>query len=253
MDSVTIAAVSCLIHPGNPEANLVQLEIWTKRAAGEGADLVLFNETSVMGYWMNLRLRQLAEPLDGPVVQRLSLLAQELDIIIAAGIIEEDADKEYNTHVLVGPKGLIGAHRKSSCPEGEERWFDIGSDYNVFDIGPCQVGIAICYESIHPEACQALAENGAEVILAPYMNAVTAREIAAGKRPYFIDRAKENGIWYVACDQANLDHSKPDKPLVAGAVCFVAPTGKIVATTDLDETCEHMIVHRLEAMETKQP
>lgn len=51
MNPITIEAVSCLIYPGNPEANLAQIEIWTHRAAAEKADLVLFNETSVMGYW----------------------------------------------------------------------------------------------------------------------------------------------------------------------------------------------------------
>lgn len=251
MEPLTVAAVSVLVYFGSADAvqkNLDQIEKWTRRAAAEGADLVLFNETSIQGYWYNVGLRELAEPLDGPSVKRLAALARELDIIIAAGLAEKEGEKEYNTHVLIGPDGLIGTHRKSSFPSGEEKWFDLGNDYNVFDIGPCKVGIAICFESVHPETCRKLRENGAEVILAPYSNGVTAREIADGKRPYFQERALENSVWYVVCDQCGSSKGETTTPEEAGAVCFVDPTGKIVATTSLEEKAEHMIVFRLETV-----
>ncbi len=246
MEPITIAAVSCLIHAGGVDANLAQIEKWTRRAAAQGADVVLFNETCVPGYWQNVRLRSLAEPLDGSSVQRLNDLAKELDVIIAVGLIEQADGKQYNTHVLIGPRGVLGAHRKSAFPDGEEKWFDLGDDANVFDIGPYKVGIAICYESVHPETCRALAAGGAQVILAPYANGVTAKQIKEGKRRYFEQRARENGVWYVACDQCSIDRSKPARPLVPGAVCFVDPTGRMVATTKLDEKNEHMIVCRLD-------
>jgi predicted amidohydrolase len=252
MEPITIAAVSVLVYFGSPKAvqkNLDQVEKWTRHAAAEGADLVLFNETSIQGYWQTPQLRKLAEPLDGPAVGRLTALAKELDIIIAAGLAEKRGDKVHNTHVLVGPEGLIGTHSKSSFADGEEKYFDIGNDYNVFDIGSWKVGISICYESVQPETCRKLADNGAEVILAPYCNGVTAQEIAEGKRPYFQERAEENGVWYVACDQCGSSKGDKTTPDRAGAACFVDPTGKIVATTDLEEKGEHMIVYRLEPVE----
>ncbi len=245
-NGIKIAAVSCLMRPGNPEFNLTQIAKWTKAAADEDADLVLFNETSATGYWMDERIRALAEPLDGPTVRQLVRLANAADIVIAAGIIEAAGDKQHNTHVLAGPQRLMGYHRKSSFPDGEEQFFDLGTDYNVIDVNGLAIGIAICFESVHPETCRKLAENGARVILAPYHNAVSATEIHAGKRPYFNLRARENGVWYVACDQCNLDHERNDGSINPGAVCFVDPTDKIVATTSTDETGEHMIVRDLE-------
>lgn len=249
MEPITIAAVSILVYygsTGNVGRNIDQVEKWTRLAAEEGADLVLFNETNITGYWQTPQIRQLAEPLDGPTVQYLTGLAKELDIIICAGMAEKAGDKVHNTQVLIGPDGLIGAHSKSSFPDGEEKYFDIGNDYNVFDIGSWKVGIAICFESVHPETCRKLAENGAELILAPYCNGVTRQEIEEGKRPYFQERARENGVWYVACDQCGSSKGDKSTPDRAGAACFVDPTGEMVAVTSLKEKGEHMIVYRLE-------
>lgn len=240
---IVIAAVSCLFRHGTPEANLKQIAKWSKIASDRGAQIVLFNETSATGYWMDTRIRKLAEPLDGPTVRELTRIATENKIIVAAGLMEATDGKQYNTHVLVGPDGLIGYHRKSSLPSGEEKYFDVGSDYNVFEVLGCRVGIAICYESVHPETCHKLAENGAQLILAPYHNAVTATEIHAGKRPYFNTRASENKVWYIACDQCSSDK---DGSVAPGAVCFVNPQGETVAVTGQEETEEHMIVHKIE-------
>ena len=240
-----VAAVSCVIEGGSPAKNLEQIAKWSKLAAEKGADLVLFNETSATGYWQSLKLRKLAEPLDGPTVKQLIKIANENNIVICAGMIEKAGDKAHNTQVIVGPKGLIGYHRKSRLPGGEEQWFDIGSDQNVFEVKGIKIGVAICFESIQPDTCRTLTAKGSQVILAPYCNGVSAADIHNGKRPYLSNRAKENHVWYIACDQFGLDNSKPDKPVSSGAVCFVNPKGEIVATTALEEKKEHLIVYDL--------
>lgn len=240
-----IAGVSCIIKPGKVDHNLAQIEKWTKRAAAEGADLVLFNETSVTGYWMSSEVRALAEPRNGRIVQELTRFAKENDIVICAGMVEKAANKAHNTQVVVGPQGLLGFHRKSSFPSGEEKWHDIGRDANVFTVHGVRMGIAICFESVAPDTCRKLVRKGAKIILAPYMNGVTAEEIFGGKRPYFQERARENGVWYIACDQCGQYDEKEGKLTRAGAVCFVNPQGDIVAVTSLDETGEHMIIHEV--------
>jgi nitrilase/N-carbamoylputrescine amidase len=250
MQPLTIAAVSILVYYGsaeNVQKNLDQVEKWTRLAAEEGADLVLFNETGITAYWQNPEIRKLAEPLDGPIVQRLTGLAKELDVIICAGMAEKAGDKVHNTQVLVGPDGLIGYHRKSSFASGEEKYFDVGNDLNTFDIAGWKAGVAICFESVHPETCAKLGEKGVDIILAPYCNGVTRQEIEEGKRPYFRERARDNGVWYVVSDQCGSSNGSTDVPERAGAACFVNPEGEIVAVTSLEEKGEHMIVHTLPA------
>lgn len=250
MDPITIAAVSCIIQAISADLNLDRHAIWAAKAAEAGADVVLFNELSAIGYKYDPVLRQYAEPLDGPVMQRLHQIAKANDIIVVAGLAEKDGENEFNTQVVVGPGGLIGKHRKSSLAggptDGEIRYFDKGDDYNVFDIKGWKVGISICFESVHPETCQKLADNGAEIILAPYMNGVTAQEIADGKRPYFNKRAEENAVWYVANDQCGLNHEDPAKDMRVGGVAFVNPFGEMVKVTPVTETDEHMLVMTLD-------
>ena len=53
MNSLIIAAVSCVILHGNTAANLDRIEVWSRNAAAQGAELVLFNELSINGYWQN--------------------------------------------------------------------------------------------------------------------------------------------------------------------------------------------------------
>jgi predicted amidohydrolase len=241
--AIRIAGVSCLIRPADPEFNLAQIEKWTHLAAKESPDLVLFNETSATGYAQDVVMRTLAETLQGETVKRVTALAKKSGVFIAAGMMEKAGHRRYNSHVVVGPGGLVGVHRKSWLPDNKERdVFDPGDDANIIDIGLCKLGVAICYESVYADHCIALAGNGAEVILAPYMNGVTAQEISAGKRPYFNRRALENAVWYVACDQCNLR----DGRLVPGAVCFVNPRGALAASTSLNELGEHIVTHSLD-------
>lgn len=245
-DVIVIAAVSCLIHYNDSvDRNFERIEHWSRQAAEAGADVVLFNETSVNCYWQNPGIRKEAETLDGPIIQRLTALAKELDLVICAGMAEKAGAKVHNTQVLVGPEGLIGRHRKSSFASGEEQYFDIGDDRDVFDVNGIKIGIAICFESIQPDTCKALKENGAEIILAPYANGVNAQDIADGKRPYFNKRAQENGVWYVAVDQCA--YERDAKTLRrTGAACFVNPEGEIVDVTPVDQVGEHMIVRKIE-------
>lgn len=244
MDFIVIAAVSIIVQAGNPEANLDRIDHWTRQAAQAGADLVLFNETCVPGYLYRREIRDFGESLDGPAVKRLTAIAKDADIIICAGIAENDGGKCHNTMVLVGSEGLIGTHRKSSFPTGEEKWFDIGNDTNVFNIRNIPVGISICYESVAPATCKALSEKGAKIILAPYSNGVSRQEIVEGKREYFKLRAKENSAWYIACDQSGYDHNEKTK-VNPGAACIVDPDGQIVALTPENATGEHMVAHRI--------
>lgn len=240
-----VAAVSCVVYYRQPGENLEQIAKWTRLAAREGADIVLFNETCITGYIYNRDIRNFAQPLNGPWVRELTKIASENDVVICAGMPEKSFGKVYNTQVLVGPKGLIGFHRKSSLPSGEEQRFDMGHDTNVFVVRGVKVGIAICFESVYPETCRTLARKGAEVILAPYSNGVTAKEIHEGKRLYFQERPRENGVWYVACDESRIDKDSPDAKISPGVVCFVSPEGSIVQMTSLNEPGEHMIVQEL--------
>ncbi|GMU21416.1 MAG: hypothetical protein AMXMBFR13_15090 [Phycisphaerae bacterium] len=241
--TLTIAAVSIDPKLGDVPHNLARIEHWSRKAAAAGAEVILFPEAALTAWWMNRDgLRKAGEPIDGPSIQKLIRLAGELDVTLCVGMTELEGDKAYITHAVIEGTGVIGKHRKSSLAPGEEKWWDEGSDANVFSIRGARVGIAICYESVHPPTCAALKANGAEIILAPYANGTEPVELTTGRRPYTYARAKENGVWYIACDVAG---ARGDGTLRTGAVYAIDPQGRLVGLTDGSAVGENMLLQRV--------
>jgi predicted amidohydrolase len=244
-DELVVAAVSCESKVRDTEHNLSRIEHWARAAAAAGAELVLFPEAGISAWWQSREVRTLAEPINGPSIKRLIKLAGELGVVLAVGMTEKDGRNAYITHVLLDGEGVIGRHRKSSLAggaNGEGRTWEAGNDANVFDIAGVKIGVAICFESVHPETCRKLKANGAEIILAPYANGTQPEELLNDKRPYTYARARENGVWYVACDAT--PHNQ-DRSLRRGAAYVISPEGQLVALTAPDATDENMVVYAI--------
>lgn len=138
--------------PGDKEANLATVREWTAQAAAAGAELVIFPEMCLTGYW-HLRdlpreaLDALAEPVpDGESTQALLALAAEYQLSVGAGFIERDADgRLFNSYVVAMPDGRTACHRKLHAFINEH--ISSGSDYTLFDLpNGTRAGILICYD-----------------------------------------------------------------------------------------------------------
>ncbi|MEC9295913.1 MAG: nitrilase-related carbon-nitrogen hydrolase, partial [Pseudomonadota bacterium] len=74
--------------------SLAESEAGIRRAASQGAQLVLLQELHATHYFCQYEdpaLFDLAEPLDGPTGQRLAALAKELDIVLVGSLFEKRA------------------------------------------------------------------------------------------------------------------------------------------------------------------
>ena len=113
---VTVGAIQLVADRGTKETNLQAIEDLGAAAASDGALVVVAPEMAVTGYcWPDeAEVRALAEPLDGPSVQRLTRLARLTGAWYVVGLPEVDRDLGtlHNTCVLVGPDGLQGTYRK---------------------------------------------------------------------------------------------------------------------------------------------
>src|SRR5262245_6127912 len=168
MQTIRVAAVSMNGFLGEPERVLNNIAGWCERAAAEKAELVLFPELVVHGH-CTPNTWHVAEPVpDGPSVARLVQIARRHHLIVCAGLSEKERDIVYNTQVLVGPDGYIGKQRKLHLSRDEVFYYKGGRDLHVFDIGPCKVGIVICYDNQFPEVARVLALRGADLILMPH-------------------------------------------------------------------------------------
>lgn len=242
---LVVAAVSCEVRIRDTPGNLERIASWSRRAAEQGADLVLFPECSLHGWWQSRENRQFAEPIDGASIRAVTEIAKKHDLLIAVGMTERSEGRWFITHVLVGPDGVVGCHRKSALAggeSGEASVWDVGDDANVFDVDGFTVGMAICFESVHPQTCQALTASGAEVILAPFANGTLPAEILdpeRKQRTWIWDRVRENHVWYVACDATPHDSEGRLQP---GAAFAISPEGELVTCTPDNEPGEGMVV-----------
>ncbi|MFN8186007.1 MAG: nitrilase-related carbon-nitrogen hydrolase [Gaiellales bacterium] len=88
---------------------------------------------------------------------------------IAAGSTLVECDGGYeNTTFLYGPTGLVHTHAKTHIFPPEADWNTVeGNVLAVAELPFARVGITNCYEAEIPECAASLAEQGAEILLAP--------------------------------------------------------------------------------------
>jgi len=143
-----------------------------KLSAGcAGIDLLVLPELCNSGYNFESKEQAWAtseEIGQGIFVQFLESLCLRLGCHIVSGLNERQGPLLYNTSVLIGPQGCVGRYRKLHLFMNEKDFFEPGdAGLPVFDIGPCRVGMLVCFDWIFPEAWRVLALKGADVICHP--------------------------------------------------------------------------------------
>lgn len=137
-----------------------------------GTSLLVFPELHLFGApedsSAGTRLREAAEPLDGPRVRQLAEVAGDLGVWLIPGTVcERDSSGGFfNTAVVLSPAGrLVTSYRKIFVWRPYEP-YDSGNHFVTFDIpGTGRLGVSICYDAWFPEVTRQLSWMGAEVIL----------------------------------------------------------------------------------------
>ncbi len=185
--SVRIASASILPSKWEKEINWNRINTMVRKAAIEGgANVVVTPEGILEGYViMDVsdskdidektelieRFKTVAEPINGPYIQKACNLAKELKIFLVLGFLESSDTKLYNTAILIDPDGdIIGKYRKTHFYQG----YDVnpedyipGDEYPVFDTPFGKVGIVICYDRQLPEPARIMALKGAQILIVP--------------------------------------------------------------------------------------
>lgn len=194
---------------------------WVEVAVGQGAELLVFPEYGAMelaaitGSAGDVAasfdaVSALVTETDGV----FSGLARKHGVTLVSGSgPQRRPGCTVNAAHIFGPTGVRGVYDKIMPTPWERNPWKIspGSKLTVFDVGKARIGLLICYDVEFPLLSRALAEAGAEIILAP---SNTETEWGYWRvRTGAVARALENQVytvhspvvgpapWCVACPQ----------------------------------------------------
>ncbi|WP_198676228.1 nitrilase family protein [Kribbella monticola] len=173
--------------PDHPEANLSTVRRLAGQAVADGAQLVVFPEMCLLGYWHlrrhpEARLRELAETRSGPSITAVRALARELGAGLGVGWLESDGGRLFNAYAVCLPDGAVHVHRKLHAFEHEA--ISSGDAFTVFDTPwQAKVGVLICWDNNLVENVRITALLGATVLLAPHQTGGTDSRSPHGMKP----------------------------------------------------------------------
>jgi predicted amidohydrolase len=194
----------------------------------QGTDLVLLPEAFMRDFGApGSDLGAVAEPMDGPFVERLTAFAAELGTTVVAGMFEvsDDPERPYNTLAVVDRDGLRASYRKIHLYDSfgykeSDRLVAGPVEPVLVEVGGFSVGLMTCYDLRFPELARELVRRGAELLVVP-----SAWVAGVGKvehwRTLVLARAIENTAYVAAVGQPG--------PRYTGHSLVVGPAGVVVA------------------------
>jgi N-carbamoylputrescine amidase len=150
-----------------------------RQAADKGANIICLQELFKSEYFCQVadpQLFELAEEVNenSASVKTLRDIAEELGIVLIAGLFEKRAPGVYhNCAIVIDADGsYLGKYRKMHIPEYphyyEKFYFTPGDlGYQAFETKFGKIGVLICWDQWFPEAARLTAMKGAEIIFIP--------------------------------------------------------------------------------------
>jgi len=227
---VAVAQISCAL--GDPEANLLKVREFSRRAKETGAELIVFPEMADTGYSMPIIQKHASHWKTG-FVPGLQEIASKLSIAIVSGVSERDGSSIYNSQVLVDAKGgIVAKYRKTHlyavAPVKEQTWFAPGDAFVSFDLGELRFGFSICYDLRFPEMYRKLVTEqhvGTFLISSAWPFPRVEHWCVLAQA-----RAIENQAYVIASNRVGKD----DELWFCGSSAIIDPRGVVIAAASAD-------------------
>ncbi|MEV0668671.1 carbon-nitrogen hydrolase family protein [Mycobacterium sp. NPDC050441] len=229
-------ALAQIATGADPSSNLALVDEYTRRAAADGARLVLFPEATMCRF--GVPLGPVAEDLDGPWATAVREIAAQAGVVVVAGMFAPSQDgRVTNTLIATGP-GVDAHYHKIHLYDAfgfaESRTVAPGFEPVTIDVDGVTVGLSTCYDIRFPELYVELARRGAQLITV---------HASWGSGPGKLEqwtllaraRALDTTGFIAAVDQAYPgDEIAKVGPTGVGGSLVTSPTGEVLAAADAD-------------------
>ena len=201
-ERVCVAAISIKPKKWDKAGNADKLESLFREAAREKPRMILGTEGVLEGYVAMEAIAdpekakamiEIAEPINGPYIQRFRKLARSLRTCLAFGFAERIKDEAYNCALFIDHQGDIrGRYHKVQLAEGAHpNWYfnRVGSAIRAFDTPVGRAGFMICNDRWNPLIARTLVMDGAQILLIPSYGSRKHHQNVA-----VTARSRENGV-----------------------------------------------------------
>jgi predicted amidohydrolase len=155
---------------GDLEKNLTLHEKMARQAIEQSANLLVFPELSLTGYFLKDQVPSVALRADSPLLQSFRDLSSRVAMVL--GFVEEaPGHRFYNAAAYLEGGEIRHIHRKVYLPTygifDEARYLAAGDRIRAFDTALGRMAILICEDLWHPAAPAIAAWDGAEILICP--------------------------------------------------------------------------------------
>jgi NAD+ synthase (glutamine-hydrolysing) len=166
----TLALAQFAPRLGDVDANMETLLAYVARAQAARADLLVFPELALTGYYLKDLVPQVAlraapdEPRWAPLLDA----SRTLDIVIS--FVEQDARYRYYIAAAYLAAGrIVHVHRKVYLPTyrlfDDGRFFAPGNTFRAFNTRFGRMGLLICEDAWHLSSPYVLWQDGADILI----------------------------------------------------------------------------------------
>lgn len=256
MRNVKIAAtqMSCT---WDYEETLMKADHLVRKAAGEGANIILLQELFETPYFCQKQkfdYIKLAKPLEeNAAVNHFKVVAKELQVVLPISFFERVGNTQFNSIAIIDADGeILGVYRKTHIPDGlpyaEKFYFTPGdTGFKVWNTKYGKIGVGICWDQWFPETARSLALLGAEILLFPTAigsEPTLKKDSRIHWRNTMAGHAAANMMPVVASNRIGIETEEDSEMSFYGSSFIADNHGEIVEQAD-DRT-EGVLVHEFD-------
>ena len=265
MTTVTLAATQ-MACTDDHDANVAAAERLVRRAAKQGANIVLLQELFETRYFckdQDPAYFNWAKPRqDHPLLKRFCALAAELGVVLPLSFFERAGNACFNSLVVIDADGTdLGIYRKSHIPDGpgyqEKYYFSPGdTGFRTWETRHGTIGVGICWDQWFPEAARAMVLDGAEILL--YPTAIGSEppdpdwDSSGHWRRVMQGHAGANIVPVVASNRIGAEPGETCSVTFYGTSFIADATGDIVAESDRENEGVILATFDLDAIRTQR-
>lgn len=240
---------------GDRDRNFERHREWVGQAKEAGAQLLVFPELSLTGYFLKDLVPESALQLDHPMIRELGRLASDLDLVVGA-VIEDPDHRYFNASLYFSRGELSHMHRKVYLPTygmfDEQRYFAAGDRFRSFKTEFGRAGMLVCEDIWHLSSAYILSLEGVDLIIcasaSPGRGITTDERLGTAESYGLVCRTYAQFLttFFLYCNRVGYE----DGANFWGGSMVIGPNGDIVAQEE--DADEALVVATLDLGEVRR-